>query len=225
MRNLALLASRTVLGSYLAVHGAQKLFGSFDGPGLEATAQGFEAMGMRPGTVMATMAGASELAGGVLTATGIADPLGPLAIAGTMVVASAVHRKQGPIMQKGGFELPLTNFALAVGLLVSGPGDLRIGPRLPKSLTARRSRGGRAPGRRCVDATPHCKTACRECRRQPERVERRGAFRQPCRTSGGQLIRRCQSAGTRPAGPGTGWSNGWCSGGASGGPSVYSLDR
>lgn len=142
MRNLALLASRTVLGSYLAVHGAQKLFGSFDGPGLEATAQGFEAMGMRPGTVMATMAGASELAGGVLTATGIADPLGPLAIAGTMVVASAVHRKQGPIMQKGGFELPLTNFALAVGLLVSGPGDLRIGPRLPKSLTRVAAVGG-----------------------------------------------------------------------------------
>jgi putative oxidoreductase len=142
MRNIALFVSRTVLGSYIAVHGAQKLFGSFDGPGLEATSKGFEAMGMRPGRVMATMAGASELGGGVLTATGIADPLGPLAIAGTMVVASAVHRKQGPMMQKGGFELPLTNFALAVGLLVSGPGDLRIGPRLPKSLTRAAAVGG-----------------------------------------------------------------------------------
>ena len=142
MRNIALFVSRTVLGSYIAVHGAQKLFGSFDGPGLEATGKGFEAMGMRPGRVMATMAGASELGGGVLTATGIADPLGPLAIAGTMVVASAVHRKQGPMMQKGGFELPLTNFALAVGLLVSGPGDLRIGPRLPKSLTRAAAVGG-----------------------------------------------------------------------------------
>jgi hypothetical protein len=59
-----------------------------------------------------------------------------------MVVASAVHRKQGPMMQKGGFELPLTNFALAVGLLVSGPGDLRIGPRLPKSLTRAAAVGG-----------------------------------------------------------------------------------
>ena len=135
MRNIGLLASRTVLGSYLAVHGAQKLFGSFDGAGLEATSQGFEAMGLRPGRVMATLAGASELGGGILAATGIADPLGPLAIAGTMVVASTVHRKQGPMMQRGGFELPLTNLALAVVLLISGPGDLRIGPQLPKFWT------------------------------------------------------------------------------------------
>jgi putative oxidoreductase len=142
MRNIGLLVSRTVLGSYLAVHGAQKLFGSFDGPGPDATAQGFEAMGMRPGKVMATLAGASEFGGGILTATGIADPLGPLAISGTMVVASTVHRKQGPMMQKGGFELPLTNLALAVSLLVSGPGDLRIGPRLPKSLRRVAAVGG-----------------------------------------------------------------------------------
>lgn len=144
MRNIGLLVSRTVLGTYLAVHGAQKLFGNFDGPGLAATSQGFESMGMRPGKVMATMAGASELGGGILTATGMADPLGPLAIAGTMVVASTVHRKQGPMMQKGGFELPLTNFALAVALLISGPGDLRIGPRLPKPLTRAAAVGGAA---------------------------------------------------------------------------------
>jgi putative oxidoreductase len=84
---------------------------------------------------MATVAGASELGGGVLTATGIADPLGPLVIAGTMVVASTVHRKQGALMQSGGFELPLTNFATAVALLSAGSGSIRLGPRLPKSLT------------------------------------------------------------------------------------------
>ena len=92
-------------------------------------------MGMRPGKVMATLAGASELGGGVLTATGIADPLGPLTIAGTMVVASTVHRKQGPLSQNGGFELPLTNLALAVALMSVGPGRLRLGPRSHRSLT------------------------------------------------------------------------------------------
>src|SRR5580698_7660484 len=109
-----------MFGSYLAVHGAQKLFGVFGGHGLDATGAAFESMGLRPGKVMAAVAGASELGGGVLTATGIADPLGPLSIAGTMVVASAVHRKQGPLAQNGGFELPLTNLALAVGLLSAG---------------------------------------------------------------------------------------------------------
>jgi putative oxidoreductase len=124
-----------IFGGYLAVHGAQKLFGSFEGHGLEATGTGFHSLGLQPGKLLATVAGASELGGGVLTATGIADPLGPLAIAGTMVVASTVHRKQGALMQKGGFELPLTNFALAVALLSAGSGSIRIGPRLPKSLT------------------------------------------------------------------------------------------
>jgi putative oxidoreductase len=135
MRNVGLLISRLIFGSYLAVHGAQKLFGSFGGPGLEATGAGFESLGMRPGKVMAAVAGASELGGGVLTATGIAAPLGPLAIAGTMVVASTVHRKQGPLSSNGGFELPLTNFALAAALLAAGPGKLRLGPHLSKSLT------------------------------------------------------------------------------------------
>lgn len=142
MRSFGLLATRVVFGSYLAAHGAQKLFGSFEGHGLEATAKGFDSMGLRPGKVTATLAGASEFGGGILTAAGIADPLGPLAIAGTMAVAAAVHRKQGPFMQKGGFELPLTNFAIAIGLLSVGPGKIRLGPRLPKSLTRLSVLGG-----------------------------------------------------------------------------------
>ena len=38
IRDIALLASRTVLGGDLAAHGAQKLFGTFGGHGLEPTA-------------------------------------------------------------------------------------------------------------------------------------------------------------------------------------------
>jgi putative oxidoreductase len=144
MRSLGLLITRAIFGSYLAVHGAQKLFGSFGGHGLEATGAAFDAMGMKPGKVMATIAGASELGGGVLTAAGVANPLGPLAIAGTMVVASAVHRKQGALSTNGGFELPLTNFAVAVALLSAGPGKLRLGPHLSKRLTRLSVLGGTA---------------------------------------------------------------------------------
>jgi putative oxidoreductase len=144
MRNIGLLISRVIFGSYLAVHGAQKLFGSFGGPGLEATGAGFDSLGMRPGQTMATIAGASELGGGLLTAAGIADPLGPLALAGTMVVASTVHRKQGPLSTNGGFELPLTNFAVAAALLAAGPGSIRLGPHLSKSLTRLSVVGGAA---------------------------------------------------------------------------------
>jgi putative oxidoreductase len=124
---------RVVLGGYLAVHGAQKLFGSFGGRGLDATAAGFERLGLTPAREMALLAGVSELGGGVLTATGIADPLGPLALAGSMVVATLVHHRNGPLQSKGGFELPLTNLALAglLGTAAAGPG---LGPRLPRPV-------------------------------------------------------------------------------------------
>jgi len=135
MRSIPLLAARTVLGGYLAAHGAQKLFGSFGGRGLDTTAKGFESMGLRPGKAMAALAGASELGGGVLTAAGIAYPLGPLALAGTMAVAATTHRRNGPFTQNGGYELPLTNLALAAVLVTTGPGRLRLGPHLSKTLT------------------------------------------------------------------------------------------
>jgi putative oxidoreductase len=159
MRHLGLLATRTIFGSYLAVHGAQKLFGAFGGGGLDATGAAFESLGMKPGKAMAALAGASEFGGGILTATGIAEPLGPLAIAGTMLVASATHRKQGPLSQNGGFELPLTNFAVAVALVSSGSGRYRLGPRLPKSLIRLSVIGGAvlaaASLAQLLSATPH----------------------------------------------------------------------
>lgn len=132
----AVLLGRTVLGGYLAAHGAQKLFGSFGGPGLDGIAKGFESMGLTPSREMATLAGAAEFGGGLLTATGIAHPLGPIALAGTMTVASTTHRENGALGANGGFEQPLTNAALATVLAATGPGALRLGPRLPRKLTA-----------------------------------------------------------------------------------------
>ena len=102
MRNVALLGTRLVLGSYLAVHGAQKLFGTFGGSGLDKAGAGFDRIGLRPGRTMAITAGVSELGGGVLTAAGIADPAGPLAIMGAMSVAATTHRAKGPLNARGG---------------------------------------------------------------------------------------------------------------------------
>lgn len=135
MRNVALFGTRLVLGGYLAAHGAQKLFGSFDGPGLEAASAGFEHMGLTPGKGMATLASVSELGGGILTATGAAWPIGPVALLGSMTVASTVHRKAGPFAAGGGYELPLTNAAVALLLATTGPGALRIPLHLPKFHT------------------------------------------------------------------------------------------
>ncbi len=131
-RNAALLGSRLVLGSYLAVHGAQKLFGAFEGPGLEAAGGFFEKIGLTPGREMAILASSSELGGGILTATGIAYPLGPLMILGTMTVASVTHRENGALATKNGFEHPLTNAATAAALAAAGPGLAGDRPSCPE---------------------------------------------------------------------------------------------
>jgi putative oxidoreductase len=139
MSDSALLGLRLTLGSYLAVHGAQKLFGHFDGPGLDAAGAGFEHLGLKPGKAFAALAGTSELVGGVLTAVGGADPVGPLAVAGAMTVASLTHAHNGPLLQKGGYELPASYLAAALALTGTGPGryslDRLVGFRLPKGLT------------------------------------------------------------------------------------------
>ena len=142
MRDVMLLGTRLVLGSYLAVHGAQKLFGAFGGPGLERAGAGFDRIGLTPGKPMAALAGATELGGGLLTVAGVADPAGPLAIIGAMTVASATHRASGPLAANRGFELPLTNLAAAAALAAAGPGRFRIGPPLSRRLTTAAVAGG-----------------------------------------------------------------------------------
>jgi len=139
MRDSTLLGLRLTLGGYLAVHGAQKLFGSFGGAGLEKTGVFFERLGLKPGPAFAALAGGAEFAGGILTAAGALSPVGPLSVAGAMSVASLTHADKGPMLQKGGFELPATNLAAALVLFSTGPGrfsfDRLIGFRLPKALT------------------------------------------------------------------------------------------
>jgi putative oxidoreductase len=142
MRDVMLLGTRLVLGSYLAVHGAQKLFGAFGGPGLDQAGAGFDRIGLTPGKPMAALAGATELGGGVLTVAGAADPAGPLAIIGAMTVASATHRASGPLAANRGFELPLTNLAAAAALAATGPGRFRVGPPLGRRLTTAAVAGG-----------------------------------------------------------------------------------
>jgi len=139
MRDAALLSLRLTLGGYLAAHGAQKLFGSLDGPGLDKAAVGFEHLGLKPGKAFAALAGGSEFVGGILTAAGAVEPVGPISIGGAMLVASVTHADKGPFGQKGGFELPASFLAASVALAGTGPGrysfDGVTGLRLPKSLT------------------------------------------------------------------------------------------
>jgi putative oxidoreductase len=190
-RDVALLASRAVLGGYLAAHGAQKLFGSFGGHGIEPTAAAFDRLGLRPGRVTATAAGLSELGGGLLTMAGLGDPIGPLAIAGTMAVASTTHRANGPFAADRGYELPLTNLAAALGLAAIGPGRLSVDGltrlRLPRALVAVVAAGAAAAAAAHVAmllrATPRAPAPKPAPAAEPSRP---GAETEPASTADGQ---------------------------------------
>jgi putative oxidoreductase len=139
MRNFALLLVRLTIGSLLAGHGAQKLFGWFGGHGLEGTAGWMESIRLRPGKVWAMLAGLSEFGGGLLILLGFLNPLGPLAVIGAMGMATAkVHWGKPIWVTSGGAELPITNMSVALALALSGPGDYSLdhllGVKLPRRL-------------------------------------------------------------------------------------------
>lgn len=127
MKDLGLLVLRLTVGTLMAGHGSQKLFGWFKGPGLTGTAGFMEQLGMAPGHVWGRMAAMTEFSGGVLTALGFLSPIGPLNIVAAMAVASRkVHWKLPLWAGQGGAELPLTNMAAAIAIAFAGPGRLSL---------------------------------------------------------------------------------------------------
>lgn len=126
----------------MGIHASQKLWGKFHGPGLDGIGPVFEKNGLAPGRQMAAAAATAEITGGVLTATGIAYPAGPLTIAGAMSVAAAHNREGGLMANRGGVELPVAYATLALTLAAAGPGKYKIGPSLPGWLTAVAAVGG-----------------------------------------------------------------------------------
>jgi putative oxidoreductase len=137
VNDLAPTIVRLAQGSLMAGHGAQKLFGSFGGPGLEGTSGFMEMLGMRPGRPWAYLAGLSEFGGGVLTALGLFNPLGPLGVIASMSMATRKAHWGKPIwVTEGGAELPVLNIAISTALMIREPDgfalDRLLGIRLPR---------------------------------------------------------------------------------------------
>lgn len=124
---LGLTALRWVVGGLFVGHGTQKLFGWFGGRGLDATAKGFESMGLRPGRRHATAAGAAEAGGGALVALGLFTPAAAATLIGVMTTAiRKVHFKNGPWTTDGGYEYNLVLIAIVLALADVGPGDFSL---------------------------------------------------------------------------------------------------
>ncbi len=118
--NVGLLVLRVLVGVVFAGHGAQKLFGWFGGYGIKGTGGFFESLGFRPGPLMAVVAGASELGGGLLLAAGLATPLAAAAIIGVMINAVFTAKRHAGLYN--GYELDLIYAAVAAAVAFTGAG-------------------------------------------------------------------------------------------------------
>jgi putative oxidoreductase len=121
--DLALLLVRLVLGLGIAAHGAQKLFGWFEGPGLKGLGGHLEGIGLRPGRLFALAGGVGEFFGGLLIVLGLFGALGPALVVAVMVTAIALfHAPNGFFTVKNGWELPSIYIAGALALAFVGFG-------------------------------------------------------------------------------------------------------
>ena len=126
----ALLIARVVVGAIFAVHGAQKLFGAFGGPGLSAVVQMMGPLGY-----LVTI---GEFFGGLGILLGFLSRFSAASLIVIMLGAIAqVHAQFGFFMnwsgkQPGeGFEYHLLAIGLLAVVLLAGPGRLAIGRFLP----------------------------------------------------------------------------------------------
>lgn len=122
--DVALLVVRVVAGLIMAAHGAQKLFGAFDGPGLATTVEKMGPLGY-PVTI-GEFFGGLGLIFGFLSRFSAASNI--VIMIGAIVL---VHGKNGFFLSAGGFEYNLALIGLLAPTMIAGPGRWAVGRFLP----------------------------------------------------------------------------------------------
>ena len=138
--SLALLVLRGALAWMFIFHGAQKLFGAFDGPGLSGFAQYLRTMPVLPPYAWAVMAALGEFGGGVLMGLGLLTRLAALDLIVVMCVAIATMTGANGFSLPGGYEINMLVIAVCIALLLAGAGPLSA-----DALLFRRSLWARGP--------------------------------------------------------------------------------
>jgi putative oxidoreductase len=125
--DVALLILRMGVGLIFAVHGAQKVFGWWDGPGLDGWKAVMVRLGFRPAGPWAALSAFAELGGGLLLVFGLLTPLAAtLAIGQSVVIVGASHWKHGFFNRNNGYEFPMSLAAGFAAVLLAGPGAISV---------------------------------------------------------------------------------------------------
>jgi putative oxidoreductase len=115
---------RLAVAAIFVAHGAQKVLGSFSGPGLEKWISGTTPIGfMKPAWLWLAAAAFAELVGGILVFLGLLTRVAAFLIACVMLTALiGVHSSRGFFMNTGGIEYALACLAMSLALVISGGG-------------------------------------------------------------------------------------------------------
>jgi putative oxidoreductase len=129
---------RLALGTVMIGHGAQKVLGSFGGPGFEKWVAGTTPFNfMKPTWLWLGAAAIAELVGGLLIVLGLLTRVGAFFVACTMLTA-VVGVHWGAFFAPKGFEYALSLLGMALALLISGGGMASVDLALSKGSGGRR---------------------------------------------------------------------------------------
>lgn len=117
---------RLALGIIFIAHGAQKVFGVWDGPGLAKFTSFPAPLGMQPGWLWMGAAAFAELIGGVLILTGLLTRVGAALVAFVMLIAIFGVHWGAFFSNNKGFEYPLSLLGMALALLIAGGGQASL---------------------------------------------------------------------------------------------------
>src|SRR5215207_4276588 len=122
------LPVRLALASVMIGHGAQKVLGSFNGPGFNTFIAGNTPFSfMRPAWLWLAAAAVSELVGGLLVGLGFLTRVAAFFISCVMLTAIiGVHWTGGFFAGNRGYEYPLSLLAMALALLIAGGGQASV---------------------------------------------------------------------------------------------------
>jgi putative oxidoreductase len=131
MHEWASLPLRIGVGVMFAAHGAQKLFGSFGGPGVQGFAGMLKGMGFEPALFWAYVAGGVEFFGGLFLLAGFLTRISAASLALLIAVAGfKVHLSKGFFLSQGGYEYTLIIFSACCALVLNGPGRFAVTKKL-----------------------------------------------------------------------------------------------
>ena len=129
---------RLALGAVMIGHGAQKVLGSFSGPGFEKFVSGPTPFGfMKPTWLWLGGAALSEFVGGILIVLGLLTRVGAFFVACTMLTA-VVGVHWGFFFAPRGMEYPMVLLGMALALLISGGGMASVDLALSRNRGRRR---------------------------------------------------------------------------------------